>query len=454
MLSSLCFTFVVAAASAQRRFGDADLHGRLQDIAHVVASKVASTYNCSVSIAFHSDRFATQGAAGVIDDEGTKAATTDAYAWGSVTKVITGASVLRLVSEGAFGLDDEVAQLVDPLLSEMARTNPGQGFASMADLFGAENVSGTTVRKLLSMTSSVPDFDTANPCGTDPHCVAKDPLRSRLYAEPDHAFSPLELMKVPWVAHRWKSCKSWKPKMQPFCYSSTNFMLLGLILAAQAGLRTWKDLDQAAFLIPELKKELQFALTGSPSDYSSVHGYDRTSYNQPAGTKNNHDNWKVDGVFSGWTASDVVAPTSTIAQLAWEVFGPPSSVAPPAYSAMMEPQGENFYGLATQNMRRWTGQNNTYGRAYGHLGATYGYQSILVYFPELKFTMAVATNIETDYQTQPAMAVCLAYNAVAGELLGQKINCTYEPKGYYSSGCKCTQIIPPSDAPLPLEFRV
>ena len=56
------------------------------------------------------------------------------------------------------------------------------------------------------------------------------------------------------------------------------------------------------------------------------------------------------------------------------------------------------------------------GEAVGHLGATYGFQSQLVYFPALKFAMAVATNIETPHQSQPKDALCFAYNAVAALL--------------------------------------
>ena len=75
-------------------------------------------------------------------------------------------------------------------------------------------------------------------------------------------------------------------------------------------------------------------------------------------------------------------------------------------------------------------------------GATYGFQSQLVYFPQLQAVLAVATNIETDTQTQPKDVLCFAYNAVAGLLLGQQITCTFSKSSYYGSGCNCTQIQP------------
>ena len=98
------------------------------------------------------------------------------------------------------------------------------------------------------------------------------------------------------------------------------------------------------------------------------------------------------------------------------------------------------YGLATFNLSHVTGQGGAYGAAVGHLGATYGFQSQLLYFPALELALAVATNLETDHQDQPKDVVCFAYNAVAGLLLQQDIRCTWAPSSYYGSGCSCTPI--------------
>lgn len=434
-VSFVLFNAVIAAVAKQ---------DSLQNTFLKIAQNVSTEWNCSVVIALHRKEDSVSAAAGTVDfSTGKQAATTDPYVWGSVTKVITGSSILRLISEGAFGLDDEVAPLVDPIIKKMAQANPHQGFSSVNDLWGAQNMSKTTIRQLLSMTSGVPDFDTAVPCERkqDPKCIPKDPLRQLLYSEPTKAFAPAELMKVPWVEHAFKACPSshW-PGVQSFCYSSTNFMLLGLILAAQANLSTWTEFDQAEFLPHDLKAQLRFAKFGAPKNYTHVHGYDRTSYNTANGTHADHDNWEVDGVFSGWSASDLVATAPAVARLVWEIYGPPSSVAPPDFVKQMFPTGMNFYGLATMNMGHWTGQSGKYGEAFGHLGATYGYQSTVAYFPTLQVALTIATNIETDFQAQPAEALCFAYNAAASEMLGKEIKCTYESSGYYGSGCKCDPI--------------
>lgn len=106
----------------------------------------------------------------------------------------------------------------------------------------------------------------------------------------------------------------------------------------------------------------------------------------------------------------------------------------------MIPEAANIYGLATHNLGSRTGQTGDYGIGYGHLGATYGYQSVTAYFPKLNFALTVATNIETDQQEQPAHALCFAYNKVASLMLGQEISCTYSGGSYYSGGCKCDAI--------------
>jgi len=409
-----------------------------------IAEEKAVEYNCSFSIAYRDATGEATAAAGVVDFSTNKqASTSDGYAFGSVTKVLTGSSILKLVGEGHFSLDSEVAPLVDPILKKMAEADPSQGFSSMAELWGAENVTGTTIRQLLGMQSGVPDFDTATPClPLQAGCVPSDPLRSTLYADPQDSWDPVRLMKVPWVAHHWTKCdKGLVPGMKPFCYSSTNFMLLGLILASHAN-ATWTTFDQSMYLPEALKHAFTFANSGSPSDYTPVHGYDRTTYNMPKGKENAHDNWEVDGVFSGWTASDVIANASTVAGLTWEVYGPPHSIAPPALVAEMVPSGGllSVYGLATHNLAQNTGQKGEYGVAYGHLGATYGYQSVTAYFPKLNFVITVATNIETDFQRQPADAMCFAYNAAASLILKRTIKCTYTPGSYYGGGCKCDPI--------------
>ena len=131
----------------------------------------------------------------------------------------------------------------------------------------------------------------------------------------------------------------------------------------------------------------------------------------------------------------------------------------------------HFYGFATFLLSGYSGQptdgHPDYGTIWGHLGATCaapslsharllsmpfsshpslhtllfadGYNSIVEYNAALNVSLAVATNVETDYQAQPSDAFCLAYNKVKQLLLGQPAeaaNCSYIADGYYGK-CVC-----------------
>merc|ERR1719510_733766 len=119
----------------------------------------------------------------------------------------------------------------------------------------------------------------------------------------------------------------------------------------------------------------------TPVSYGAVHGYDRTSYNLPRGTYNDHDNGYVKSVFAGWTASNIVSSAAALANLTWEIYNT-EFFAPRKYMDLMIPPLPSaakpfvIYGLGTFNLGFQTGQSGKYGRGYGHLGATYGYQSI------------------------------------------------------------------------------
>mmetsp|Transcript_112484 Transcript_112484/g.216681 ORF Transcript_112484/g.216681 Transcript_112484/m.216681 type:complete len:510 (-) Transcript_112484:71-1600(-) len=414
------------------------LSERLQAIAKMEAEK----YNCSISIAVRSSDDLVVVADGITDFKAkTKAKVTDKYVWGSCTKMHTAASIMNLVSKGYLSLDDKVSSLVDDVLKKLKEIHPEQNFSTLEDIWG-ERITHVTIRQLLSMTDGVPDFDTATP---QPGRQPVDPLRAKLYETPDHFDGPTELMSVPWVRDRWTNCNSRFHIPPGFCYSSTNYILLGLVLAHFAQVSDWTDLDQTKTLPTYLQNEIAFARDGTPVSLGAVHGYDRTSYNMPKGVHNDHDNGQVKGVFAGWTASNLVTSASAMANMTWEIYAAHSFAPKHFIDQMLPPKATVrhplvFYGLGTFTLNMVTGQRGDYGVGYGHLGATYGYQSLSGYFPALNITLAVGTNIETDDQVQPADTTCLAYNAVAGAMLNMNISCTFEERGYYGGTCKCTQI--------------
>ena len=171
--------------------------------------------------------------------------------------------------------------------------------------------------------------DTAKPNETDPN-LSTDPFRATVYKHPSRDWSPYDLLTLPWVANgqmefppgEGKVCMCVPLLMHevevqysfplPYSlshhrlltrtrtplpvdasvartnphhqdYSSSNFILLGLVIAAIKGV-AWDALDQSAFLTPAaraagLLQHTKFAAHGPPSEYSNLTAYDRTSYN-------------------------------------------------------------------------------------------------------------------------------------------------------------------------------
>jgi CubicO group peptidase (beta-lactamase class C family) len=323
-------------------------------------------------------------------------------------------------------LDEPAAPHIDPYLK---RT--GAPFGSLAELWGDETAK-ITVRDLLGMTSGVPDYDTASPSGRHP----TDLFRAQVYANPKASYPPTTLLSEPWVKTGKLLFSPGACDRQKYynCYSSSNYVLLGLLLANEANATSgWKSYDQYSALAGARADfyNVSFAATGPPAEYTSVHGYDVTHYNNNTGSI---DVSGVSGVFGGWTAADFVADASDAASLVLDVYAPPYKlVSKPLVDQMYESSSLTGYGLSTFNLTRLTPSDV----AYGHLGATYGFQSLAVYVPKYNLALTVATNIERDHQDQPADIFCSVYNYVKAILEGKPTpTCTFTPS-YWHASCDC-----------------
>eukprot|EP00937_MAST-01D_sp_MAST-1D-sp2_P003223 g3223.t1 len=451
-MSKYAFLALLACSAAHAAQGGG-IQQQLEAALQPIIEKLAAKYECAVGVGIRhvdadpSRALAVQLAAGVADRKTKRVAgKTEKFIWGSVTKVVTGTAVLRLADQGVLTLEDSVPQHIDPFLAKMKAKDPSMDFSSLEELWGAE-VNKVTVRDLLGMTSGVPDYDTASPTGREP----TDSFRADAYAHPEKSYSPTQLLSVPWV--RTKSliftpgvCDRHK---YGNCYSSTNYVLLGLLLANHAGVGSWEEYDQHAAVkgAEDDFANMTFAVTGAPDAWSTMRGYDTTSYNNNTGA---FDVSSVAGVFGGWTASDLVVDALDAATLADDVYGPQYKLASKKYVDQMYPASNlTGYGLSTFNLTRLTGLSGPLGVAYGHLGATYGYQSIIVHTPGLNLSFGVGTNIERDHQDQPQDVFCSVYGATKALLLGDSLpTCTFTP-GYYDAGCKCVAPGAPTPAPAP-----
>jgi D-alanyl-D-alanine carboxypeptidase len=132
-------------------------------------------------------------ARGVADGrQGRAVRASDRFRIGSVTKTVVAVAVLQLVADGRIGLDDTVEQWLPGLVPA-----------------GSE----ITVRQLLSHASGLSDY-------------VEDPRVLAASAHPGHAWSPRELVSIA-LEH--------PSQLEPgerYLYSSTNYVLLGLIVEA------------------------------------------------------------------------------------------------------------------------------------------------------------------------------------------------------------------------------
>lgn len=269
-----------------------------------------------------------------------------------------------------------------------------------------------------------------------------------MYSHRKRSYGPLEILNFPWVKNHHQNCISVRGRMQPFCYSSTGFVLLGMVLAQVANVSSWEDVDQAYYLPIALGDQIRFANSGTPIENGAVDGHDRTSYNTLPGQAH-HDRraGSVAGVLSGWTGSNALGTPLGFSRLMWGIYGPEMPKRFRKYRDLMLPEPGQWYGLATHNLGTQgldrVGQGGIYGRAYGHFGASYGYQSIAAYFPEIQAVITVASDLETDIQEHPALALCFAYNGVLALMFDRKIRCRKTGGDYWGGGCTCNHEVEP-----------
>lgn len=421
-----CLRLLLFHLCALLSAGDA-LEELKRDLQAIIEER-AQTYNCSFSVAIKLP------ALGATLAFASKDITPDTrFAWGSVTKMWTGAAVMQLAAKGAFSLDEPMAPIVDAQLAAMkAGPFPAMNFTKLSDLYGPD-VEKVRIRDLLAMQSGIPDFDTANP-----NAGNLDPFRATVYAHPDRDYSVPTLMSLPWVAkHKLISTPG-----SGFHYSTTNFELLGLILANHAGVADYRDLNQSFFIpdsLAEFAKKITWAKRGTPRDNKATPGYDRTIYNhQQPNVSGGVPVVDVHGVFAGWSGADFVGSPTVVAELGYALWGKPAAIVPEAFRDQMIPHRFGFYGLASQNVGLMGITGNMLSRTYGHLGATYGYDSIFGYSHDLELGIAIATNIETPSQTQPSDAFCHVFNRVKNYIEAKPAErCVWTTRSYYQGSCRC-----------------
>ena len=203
----------------------------------------------------------------------------DEYVWGSITKMFTAPAVLQLVEKGTVALDDTAAQHVDPMLAANG--------TSFSALFGAEAAAAVRIKHLLHMTSGIPDYD------GEAYAEAQFGSRAR-------DFDPLTIV-VDYV--RPRKLEFAPGTKQRYC--STNYILLGLVLATHLAAPSgdWRGYEQMSVVPSALRlRHSRFVDAGTCEQAMVVHGF-MDGYSTASLPP--QDVWNVSCV-GGWSAGNYV----------------------------------------------------------------------------------------------------------------------------------------------------
>jgi CubicO group peptidase (beta-lactamase class C family) len=318
----------------------------------------------------------------------------DGFSYGSGTKMATMAGVMQLVDAGTIELDDAAYIHIDPLLQRANGT-------TLAVLFGEQSyIQDVTVRHLLAMRSGIQDVDVGL-SGIIFDCVF----------EAGEVATPFDKL------HRMNKTFLYVPGSNQFStYSSSNYLLLGLLLANKAGASSWNTFDYRTVLGPPgVQKTMPgifFPTEGSLANYTDVNGY----MCEVLGELKNHtcniiDVRHLDATQGSFGYGHMVASPPDFAHFAYNLYGPTKGpFADLATAQRLRGEMLNFraeeletgipYGLGTMYEGDILGTGAEFGLSptisYGHGGQAYGMSSLTAYVPGLQTAMSWAIPNERE----------------------------------------------------------
>jgi D-alanyl-D-alanine carboxypeptidase len=290
----------------------------------------------------------------------------------SISKVFTAVIVLQLMEEGKIGLDMPVSTWFPRLVP---------------------HADSTTVRNLLNHTSGLYDYL------EDKHFLTK------AFQVPDHRWAPDEL-----VAYAAQHPSAFQPGAKNrWDYSSTNYVILGMIVEQVTGNSLAQEMRQRIFIPLELEH------TCFPPD-ETVQGVQARGYRQT------HDQTNISLSFAFATAN-IVSTVGDVQRFGESLFG--GRLLKPETLEMMftfeNGKGQyNMpaleYGLGVMRNQLAVGPDAR-GRArpatastvLGHIGGFGGFRSALWYAPESGITIALGMN---QGATDPNILATRALQAV------------------------------------------
>ncbi len=300
-------------------------------------------------------------AVGVSDrTSGTPMKPTDRLLLGSVGKTYVSAVALQLVKEGKMGLDDPISRW----------------FGKEPWFPRVPNAARVTVRHLMNHTSGLVRYE-FNPKFT-----------ADLTANPDKVWTGEDRL-----AYLFDAAPPFAPG-EGWEYSDTNYIVLGMIIE-RAGGAPYYDQLRTRLLVP-------FGLKDTvPADSRTVPGLVQ-GYAGPKNEFGGADEMIKDGKFAvnpqfEWTGGGLAVTAQDLAKwakLLYEGKVIDASLMGDLLAGVQSRLGpETKYGLGV--IIRPT----AHGITYGHSGFMPGYQTDVMYFPELKAAIAVQVNSSAPRST-------------------------------------------------------
>jgi D-alanyl-D-alanine carboxypeptidase len=284
------------------------------------------------------------GAMGVLRPGGSPVTPDTPFAWGSITKTMTAALVLRLVDEGRIGLDDRLA-------------------AWFPDVPAADRI---TIRMLLAHTSGLFDY------------FQHPDYARRVFDDPRHAWTPDEILGLDGPAVNEPG--------EAFDYSNTNYVLLGRIVEEVTG-EALADLFDRELLAPLGLEDTVFQQVGRPVDLVGADGF-----------------WADgSGGFREWSDGTAFRPTTSAASVAWAAAATMGSardlldwemalyggevLAPDMLALMLDLDPGSGYGLGASRLSidRQPG--------FGHHGSVRGFEAVMARLPDSDVDVVVLANL-------------------------------------------------------------
>lgn len=342
----------------------------------------------------------------------------DTMLLGSGTKPFTAASVMRLVDQGKVSVDDKASLHIDPSLKRLNNTN-------MVDLFGPL-AAKVTVGNILKMQSGINDFDIPD---FDHYTLENG----------NHFESPLDALYVIAGMSGPLGCTNYNCTFvcvpgNCTSYSSTNFVLAGLILLTHApeNQNTFRTFDQAAALGLDTKnvyKHLHFPASGPLNENGLTVAGSSLQYG-------NDELFKQDASVLGWTCGNAVANGLDTARFYFELLGPNEKIVSKKSLDWMREVSLITVGWAKDSLEYGGGLmcmdpgDLVYGHHHhspephnhtssylGHGGDTYGFLSDNGFYPELNASISVIINQDHDPIYPTYVATCAVVQVLARNLV-------------------------------------